>query len=86
MTGWSSRSASTISWTTLRFAYDLAKQDGILIKLCTPIEAPIAKFFKRFQGHVREDQSLLIILVAPHALDGFTAFMARKGNPDVIYR
>lgn len=69
------------------FAYELAKQDGILLKLVTPIEAPIPfNFFKRFKGHVREDQGILIVLVAPQSLDGFEAFMARKNNPDVIYR
>lgn len=74
-----------------QFGYDLAQQDGILVKLITPIEAPIPfKFFKRFSGHVREDQSILIVLVAPQSLDGFSAFMGRQkghlGDPDVIYR
>ncbi|MEQ8658428.1 MAG: FAD-binding oxidoreductase [Hyphomicrobiales bacterium] len=69
------------------FGYDLAQQDGILVKLITPIEAPIPfKFFKRFSGHVREDQSILIVLVAPQSLDGFSAFMGRNNDPDVIYR
>ena len=69
------------------FAHDLACQDGILVKLVTPIEAPIPfKFFKRFKGHVREDQSLLIVLVAPQSLDGFSAFMGRNGSPDIVYR
>jgi hypothetical protein len=75
----------------VQFAYDLAHQDGILCKLITPIEAPIPfNYFKRFKGHVREDQSILIVLVAPHGLDAFTAFMDRQkghlGNPDIIYR
>ena len=70
-----------------RFAYDLGHQDGILCKLITPIEAPIPfNFFKRFQGHVADNQSIVIVLVAPHSLDGFEAFMARQGSPDVVYR
>ncbi|MFK7792084.1 MAG: FAD-binding oxidoreductase [Devosiaceae bacterium] len=71
----------------VQFAYDLAHQDGILCKLITPIEAPIpSTYFKRFQNYVRENQSMLIVLVAPQALDGFTAFMGRNKNPDIIYR
>ncbi|MEM6381798.1 MAG: FAD-binding oxidoreductase [Pseudomonadota bacterium] len=70
-----------------RFAYDLAHQDGILCKLITPIEAPIpASYFKRFQKYVTPEQSMVIVLVAPHSLDGFEAFMKAKGAPDVIYR
>lgn len=70
-----------------QFGHELARQDGILVKLVTPIEAPIPfNFFKRFKGHVRQDQSLLIVLVAEQSLDGFHALMARHGSPDVIYR
>jgi FAD/FMN-containing dehydrogenase len=70
-----------------QFGYDLARQDGILVKLVTPIEAPIPfNFFKRFKGHVRQDQSLLIVLVAEQSLDGFQAFMAHHDTSDVVYR
>ncbi|MEM1288580.1 MAG: FAD-binding oxidoreductase [Pseudomonadota bacterium] len=69
------------------FAYELANQDGILCKLITPIEAPIpGKFFKKFRGKVEEDKSICIVLVAPHALDGFHAFLGRQGNPGILYR
>jgi FAD/FMN-containing dehydrogenase len=70
-----------------RFGLDLAKQDGILCKLITPIEAPIAfDYFQRVKPYVNEGTSLLALMVAPHAMDAFETFAKANGNPGIIYR
>ncbi|MGB0499370.1 MAG: FAD-binding oxidoreductase, partial [Rubricella sp.] len=59
-----------------RFAMGVAAQDGILIKLASPIEAPIPKaYFQRVAPHVDEGTSLVAMLVAPHSMDGFHTYM-----------
>ena len=63
----------------IRFSHDLAREDGILVKLVTPIEAPIPhRYFQRFKSVVDETTSLTMVMVAPHALDGFETFCARR--------
>ena len=70
-----------------RYAADLANEDGILLKLVTPIEAPVPyDYFQRFTKHIRREQSLVMIMVAPHSLDGFETFTARTPNAEIIYR
>ena len=65
-----------------RFANALALQDGILTKLITPIAAPVPNaYFKRHQKFLEEGKSVCVVMVAPHSLDAFEAFTARKkGN------
>jgi FAD/FMN-containing dehydrogenase len=68
-----------------RYGNALARQDGILTKLITPIAAPVPwLYFKRHQKFLREDQSICVCMVAPHALDAFLAFTRRSGG-EVIY-
>jgi FAD/FMN-containing dehydrogenase len=70
-----------------RFAYDLANEDGILIKLATVFEAPIAQdYFQRVSPHVKPGQAVLALMVAPHALDAFATFTERRPGAQVIYR
>jgi FAD/FMN-containing dehydrogenase len=70
-----------------RFGLNLAKQDGILCKLITPIEAPIAfDYFQRVKPFVTDKTSLLALMVAPHAMDAFETFARVNGNPKMIYR
>ncbi|MEL6235130.1 MAG: FAD-binding oxidoreductase, partial [Pseudomonadota bacterium] len=70
-----------------RYAYDLARQDGILIKLATPIEAPIPHdYFQRLRDDVRPDQSVVALMVAPHAMDGFETFTKTHPGAQIIYR
>ena len=58
-----------------RYGNALACQDGILTKLITPISAPVPfAYFKRHQRFLREDQSVCVLMVAPHSLDAFHAF------------
>ena len=68
-----------------RYGNALACQDGILTKLVTPIAAPVPQlYFKRHQKFFGKDQSIVAVMVAPHALDAFLAFTRREGGV-VVY-
>ncbi|TPN34173.1 FAD-binding oxidoreductase [Mesorhizobium sp. B2-3-3] len=68
-----------------RYGNALARQDGILTKLITPISAPVPQlYFKRHQKFFREGQSICVAMVARHGLDAFLAFTRRAGG-DVIF-
>ncbi len=70
-----------------RFAYDLAHQDGTLIKLATVFEAPIAQdYFQRVAPYVTPGQAVLGLMVAPHAMGAFATFCTRYPDAQVIYR
>ena len=71
----------------VRFAEDLANQDGILIKLGTVFEAPIAKdYFQRLNDHVGKETNVIGLMVAPHSMDGFLTFLGRRTEATLIYR
>jgi FAD/FMN-containing dehydrogenase len=68
-----------------RFANALACQDGLLTKLITPIAAPAPwLYFKRHQKFLREGQSVVVIMVAPHSLDAFRAF-TRREKAEIVF-
>lgn len=70
-----------------QYANDLALEDGILIKLATPIEGPApAKYFPRLAGRVGDTQSVVMLMVAPQSMDAFDTFTARRSGASVIYR
>ncbi|MGB3408698.1 MAG: FAD-binding oxidoreductase [Jannaschia sp.] len=70
-----------------RFAEALANLDGVLIKLATVFEAPIAKdYFARVAPHVDEGDTLIGLMVAPHSMDGFLTFLGRHPDMTLIYR
>jgi FAD/FMN-containing dehydrogenase len=70
----------------VRFGNDLAIQDGILAKLITPIAAPIPyDYFKRHQKYFRRDQSIVVCMIAPHAIDAFIAFTGRARG-EILFR
>jgi FAD/FMN-containing dehydrogenase len=70
-----------------RFAEGLANEDGILIKLATVFEAPVAKeYFQRVAPHVTEGDSVIGLMVAPHSMDGFLTFLGRRPGVRMIYR
>lgn len=70
-----------------RFAHELASEDGILIKLATVFEAPTAqRYFQRVAPHMAEGQTLLALMVAPHAMPAFETFLARWQGFEVIHR
>ena len=63
-----------------RYGNALARQDGILTKLISPIAAPAPfDYFKRHQKFLREGRSVCLVMVAAHALDAFLAFTRRQG-------
>ena len=69
------------------FAEDVANEDGILIKLASVFEAPIAKdYFQRVAPHVDTGTNLIGLMVAPHSMDGFLTFLARRPGARLIYR
>ncbi|QHQ33876.1 FAD-binding oxidoreductase [Algicella marina] len=71
----------------VRFTHDLGNQDGILIKLGSVYEAPIAKnYFQRVAPHVDAGTSVIGLMVAPHSMDGFETFLGRRPEARVIYR
>ncbi|WP_050931956.1 FAD-binding oxidoreductase [Aestuariivita boseongensis] len=71
----------------MEFAEELANEDGILIKLATVFEAPIAhEYFQRVKPHVEPGTHLVALMVAPHSMDGFDTFTARRPASKVIYR
>ncbi len=71
-----------------KFAADLAEEDGILIKLASVYEAPIASdYFQRVAPHVPPDKPHLVgLMVAPQAIDAFDIFTARRPAAQVIWR
>ncbi len=70
-----------------QYAVDLANEDGILIKLATPFEAPIAyDYFPRVRPYVSEDTNIVALMVAPHAIDGFLTFTEQHPEARIIFR
>ena len=70
-----------------RFGYDLACEDGLLLKLVTVFEPPIAQdYFQRVAPHVEPGQAVLALMIAPHSMPGFATFLARHPSAKVIYR
>ncbi len=79
--------ASEDFMAAVRFADDLAHEDGILIKLASVFEAPIAfDYFSRVKPHVGKGTHLVGLMVAPQAMDGFLTFLARRPNCRLIWR
>ena len=57
------------------YALALGEQDGILKKLITVVAAPAPHaYFLRHRAFIPEGASVVILMIAPHALDAFRAF------------
>jgi FAD/FMN-containing dehydrogenase len=70
-----------------RIADALGNEDGILKKLISVYEAPIAQsYFQRVAPHVRAGEAVLGLMVAPHGMDGFLTFLARHPGARLIWR
>jgi FAD/FMN-containing dehydrogenase len=68
-------------------ANDLGNEDGVLKKLISVYEAPIAQtYFQRVAPHVAAGEALLGLMIAPHAMDGFLTFLARRPGARLIWR
>jgi FAD/FMN-containing dehydrogenase len=61
--------------TAAAYAAALGAQDGILKKLVTAVGAPAPQaYFLRHRGLIPEGASVVLAMIAPHALDAFYAF------------
>jgi FAD/FMN-containing dehydrogenase len=57
------------------YALALGEQDGILKKLITVVSSPAPHdFFLRHRALIPQGASVVILMIAPHALDAFSAF------------
>jgi FAD/FMN-containing dehydrogenase len=73
--------------TAVQIAGDLGHQDGILKKLISVYEAPVAKsYFQRIAPFVDADDALIGLMIAPHSMDGFLTFLDRYPGAKVIFR
>ena len=57
------------------YALALGEQDGILKKLVTVVAGPTPHdYFLRHRAFIPRGDSVVILMIAPHALDAFEAF------------
>lgn len=70
-----------------RLADALACEDGILKKLISVFEAPIAQdWFARVAPHMRPAEAALGLMIAPQSMDGFLTVLARHAGARIIWR
>jgi FAD/FMN-containing dehydrogenase len=68
------------------YAYALGEQDGILKKLLTVVAGPAPnRYFLRHRAIIPEGKSVVLIMVAPHALDALEAFTRPVKGADILY-
>ncbi|MBD0864971.1 MAG: FAD-binding oxidoreductase [Rhodobacteraceae bacterium] len=71
----------------LEYSHALASCDGLLLKLVTIFEAPIASdYFQRVAPYVDRDDVVIALMVAPHSMPGFETFTTAYPNARMIYR
>ena len=69
----------------VRFADDLANRDGLLFKEIATVAAPVPyDYFLRHQKFLRREQSVVLLMVAPHAMDPFLTLLAREQGRDPL--
>ena len=70
----------------VKFADSLAHKNGILVKEIAPIAAPIPfDYFNRHKPFLKEDQSVVVLMIAPHSMAPFLAF-TEKMKGDIRFR
>jgi FAD/FMN-containing dehydrogenase len=70
----------------VRFANRIANQDGLLFKEIATVAAPVPyDYFLRHQKFLRREHSVVLLMVAPHALDPFLA-LAGRDRAEILYR
>jgi FAD/FMN-containing dehydrogenase len=70
----------------VRFADLLANQDGLLFKEIATVAAPVPyDYFLRHQKFLRRDQSVVLLMIAPHAVEPFMALASRE-KAEILYR
>ena len=68
------------------FAQSLGLQDGILTKEIAAIAAPVPyDYFLRHQKFFKRETSVVVTMVAPHAMSAFEAFCQRS-RAEILYR
>ncbi|HVY19034.1 MAG TPA: FAD-binding oxidoreductase [Bauldia sp.] len=70
----------------VRFAYAMAHQDGLLFKEIATVAAPAPyDYFLRHQKFLRRAQSVVLMMVAPHAIEPLLPLIARDKG-ELLYR
>jgi FAD/FMN-containing dehydrogenase len=70
----------------VRFGDLIGNQDGLLVKEIAPVAAPVPyDYFLRHRKFLRRDQSVVLLMVATHALDPFLALAGRE-KAGIVYR
>ncbi len=70
----------------VKFADALSHKNGILLKEVAPIAAPIPfDYFTRHKPWLKEGQSVVVLMVAPHSMEPFLA-LAERMNGDIRFR
>ncbi|HZP19411.1 MAG TPA: FAD-binding oxidoreductase [Bauldia sp.] len=70
----------------VEFAWQVANRDGLLFKEIATVAAPVPyDYFLRHQKFLRRDQSVVLLMVAPHALAPFLALAAQE-KAEIVYR
>lgn len=71
----------------VRFSDALAHMNGLLLKEVAPIAAPIPyDYFSRHKPFLRDrGQSVVVIMIAPHAMAPFEAFVAQQKG-EILFR
>jgi FAD/FMN-containing dehydrogenase len=68
------------------FANDIANEDGLLFKEVATVAAPAPHdFFLRHQKFLRREQSVVLLMVAPHAMAPFLS-LAEHRRGEIVYR
>jgi FAD/FMN-containing dehydrogenase len=71
---------------TVRFANLMANQDGLLFKEIATVAAPVPfDYFLRHQKFLKREQSVALLMVAPHAMGPFLA-LAEREKAEILYR
>jgi FAD/FMN-containing dehydrogenase len=69
-----------------RFAESLGHQDGLLTKEIAAVAAPVPyDYFLRHQKFLKRETSVVVTMVAPHAMSAFEAF-CRRSRAEIVYR
>jgi FAD/FMN-containing dehydrogenase len=69
------------------FANRLGRADGVLLKNLAVVAAPMPHdYFLRHQKFIRRDQSVVLAMVAPFAVDAVATLIGRDRRASVLYR
>jgi FAD/FMN-containing dehydrogenase len=70
----------------VRFANDVANEDGLLVKEVATVAAPVPHdYFLRHRKFLRRGHSVALLMVAPHAIDPFLTLAAQR-RAEILYR